>query len=96
MTPTHPYSHDLLATANSSARIRYSSQSRWAVIGGWLERDGVQMLAGPAAALEQFADLLNLLDPPRRALPQVLDACRGMARGAHFTVGEALRRMGPS
>jgi hypothetical protein len=71
----------------------YSATPRFRVVEGWLEHDGVQVLAGPPAVLENFADLLNLLNPPRRVLPQVLHALQGMARGSHFTPGEALRRM---
>jgi hypothetical protein len=64
--------------------------------GWWLERDGRQLLAGPQATLEQFADLLNLMDPPERTLPEVLRACMAMTRGCIFTPGEALRRLGRS
>lgn len=77
-------------------------QSRYAVRqedassapGYWLERDGRQLLAGPRAVLEQFADLLNLMEPPERTLPEVLRACMAMTRGCIFTPGEALRRIG--
>jgi hypothetical protein len=88
-----PNGHDRLETSNSSFPITYSAKPRFVVADGWLEHDGSQILAGPQAVLEQFADLLNLLNPPRRMLPQIINACRGMARGSHFTVGEALRRM---
>jgi hypothetical protein len=94
MTTAHPYSHELLANANGTPRTSYSAAPHFLVVKGWLEHDGEQILGGPVAALEQFADLLNLLNPPRRMLPQVITACRGMARGSHFTIGEALRRMG--
>ena len=46
------------------------------------------------AVLEQFADLLNLMDPPERTIPEVLRACMAMTRGCIFTPGEALRRLG--
>jgi hypothetical protein len=62
--------------------------------GWWLERDGRQLLAGPRAVLEQFCDLLNLLDPPERTLPDVMRALMQMTRGCIFTPGEALRRIG--
>jgi hypothetical protein len=70
------------------------SEPTYRVADGWLERDGRQILAGPTATLEQFADMLNLLNPPRRVLPDVLRACIQMTRGCHFTPGEELRRIG--
>lgn len=91
-----PKSYTLSAQPNNSCPLTYSAKPRWLVIDGWLERDGVQLLAGPPAVLEQFSDLLNLLDPPRRTIPQVLTALMEMARGNAWTVGEALRRMGVS
>lgn len=95
-------------TAPNSRNPQYSSakpnlsEPRYAVAaetdssapGYWLERDGRQLLAGPQAVLEQFCDLLNLMDPPERTLPEVLRACMAMTRGCIFTPGEALRRIG--
>ena len=81
-----------------------SMRPRYAVVpeeassapGFWLERDGRQLLAGPQATLEAFADLLNLTNPPERTLPEVLRACMSMTRGCIFTPGEHLRRIGRS
>ena len=42
----HPHSHDLLAGANTSPRMIYSATPRFRVVEGWLEHDGVQVLAG--------------------------------------------------
>ena len=81
-----------------SMRPRYAvaAEEASSAPGYWLERDGRQLLAGPRATLEQFADLLNLMDPPERVLPDVLRACMAMTRGNIFTPGEQLRRIGRS
>lgn len=79
-----------------SMRARYSVEREEAssAPGYWLERDGRQLLAGPRAVLEQFADLLVLMDPPERTLPDVMRALMQMTRGCIFVPGEALRRLG--
>ena len=78
----------------SEPRYAVAEETDSSAPGFWLERDGRQLLAGPQAVLEQFADLLNLMDPPERTLPEVLRACMAMTRGCIFTPGEALRRIG--
>jgi hypothetical protein len=88
-----PNGHDRLAKANSSFPITYSAKPRFVVVGEWLEHDGAQILAGPPAVLEQFADHLNLLNPPRHVLARVLRALICQTRGSIFTYGEAVRRM---
>lgn len=93
MIPHHPDRHLPTDSRNNSFRFSYSAQPRWVVVDGWLERDGEQILAGPAAVLEQFADYLELLNPRRAMLPAVLEALTEQTRGSCFTVGEALRRM---
>lgn len=90
----HPHSHELLAVGNTSPRMIYPAKSRFVVVDGWLELDGQQVLCAPRAVLEHFAEYLNLLDPPRRVLPAVVRALIEQTRGSHFTIGEALRRMG--
>lgn len=87
--------HSPLAISNlSEPRYAVQQEQDSSAPGWWLERDGRQLLAGPRAVLETFADLLNLTDPPERTLPEVLRACMAMTRGCIFTPGEQLRRIG--
>lgn len=80
-TPQNP-----LALANLS-------EPTYRVADGWLERDGRQLLAGPQADLEHFADVLNLADPPRDRVAPVLRSLICRTRGSIFTTGEQLRRL---
>jgi hypothetical protein len=77
--------------------IEYSAAERYSVDGdGWLCRDGAQLLAGPRAELETFAEILNLSDPPRDRVAPVLRALICGTRGSIFTTGEQLRRLARS
>lgn len=96
MTPADSRSpHKPLAAPNfSEPRYVVAQEADSSAPGWWLERDGRQLLAGPQAVLETFSDLLNLLDPPERVLPDVVRAMIQMTQGNAFTVGEYLRRLG--
>lgn len=83
-------------TSHMRPRYAVAQEPDSSAPGWWLERDGRQLLAGPQAVLEAFADLLNLMDPPERVLPDVVRALMQMTQGNAFTVGEYLRRIGRS
>lgn len=79
---------------SSVGPVGFSAAPRFAVdADGWLCRDGAQLLAGPRADLENFAELLNLTDPPRDRTAPVLRSLICVTRGSIFTTGEALRRL---
>lgn len=80
-------------TSQKPLALANLSEPFYAVRDGWLERDGRQILAGPVATLEQFADMLNLLNPPRDRVAPVLRSLICRTRGSIFTTGEQLRRL---
>jgi hypothetical protein len=80
-------------TPQKSLELANLREHSYTVRDGWLERDGRQLLAGPVADLEHFADMMSLLDPPPVLVSPVLRVLMQGRRGSIFTVGEELRRL---